>query len=413
MYLKLKLMLGAAAVLLGAVPAHAETLRFALCYDLTKAYTFITPQVVQAVRDYAAVLNLKGGIEGNPIEIIVQDHGNEPQRGIECYEKVKDQALTVDLLSTPVSRAVLPRAMKDGKVMVQALVGRGDAVDGEVFKWVFPLGPTYWGQAANIVSHFKKQSGGNLKGKKIAFLYIDYPFGQEPIPVMQELQKREGFELQLFPYPLPGSDQSSAWSQMRRFQPDLIVHWAFSAMHVVASKEAKRNGISLDKMVTVNWFNETDLNNIGNDVAKGIRRSTTVASGVDNPIMKDIIRELYDKGKGNGDRKFLSDIYYSTGLAIYAPIFEAARLAVKSDKTPMTAEKMRKGLESVRGFDAGGLLPALTVSAKDHGGGGKSRIELWDGSKWIPQGDWIADYNDLIWSTVKQHSAEFAKSTGQ
>ena len=175
MYRKLKLMLGAAAVLLAAVPAHAETLRFALCYDLTKAYTFITPQVVQAVRDYAAVLNLKGGIDGNPIELIVQDHGNEPQRGIECYEKVKDQALTVDLLSTPVSRAVLPRAMKDGKVMVQALVGRGDAVDGEVFKWVFPLGPTYWGQAANIVSHFKKQSGGNLKGKKIAFLYIDYP----------------------------------------------------------------------------------------------------------------------------------------------------------------------------------------------------------------------------------------------
>jgi branched-chain amino acid transport system substrate-binding protein len=230
---------------------------------------------------------------------------------------------------------------------------------------------------------------------------------------MQELQKREGFELQLFPYPLPGSDQSSAWSQMRRFQPDLIVHWAFSAMHVVASKEAKRNGISLDKMVTVNWFNETDLNNIGLDVAKGIRRSTTVASGVDNPILKDIIRELYDKGKGNGDRKFLSDIYYATGLAIYAPIFEAARLAVKNDKTPLTAEKMRRGLESVRGFDASGLLPALTVSAKDHGGGGKSRIELWDGSKWIPQGDWIADYNDLIWSTVKQHSAEFAKSTGQ
>jgi branched-chain amino acid transport system substrate-binding protein len=166
-------------------------------------------------------------------------------------------------------------------------------------------------------------------------------------------------------------------------------------------------------MVTVNWFNETDLNNIGLDVAKGIRRSTTVASGVDNPILKDIIRELYDKGKGNGDRKFLSDIYYATGLAIYAPIFEAARLAVKNDKTPLTAEKMRRGLESVRGFDASGLLPALTVSAKDHGGGGKSRIELWDGSKWIPQGDWIADYNDLIWSTVKQHSAEFAKSTGQ
>jgi branched-chain amino acid transport system substrate-binding protein len=414
MYRKLKTLLGAAALALSMPSAFAaDPIRFALCYDLTKAYTFITPQVAQAVKDYAALVNLKGGIEGNPVELIVQDHGNEPQRGIECYERVKNQAVTVDLLSTPVSRAVLPRAMKDGKVMIQALVGRGDAIDGEVFKWVFPLGPTYWGQAANIVSYFKKQSGGSLKGKKIAFLYIDYPFGQEPIPVMKELQKREGFELELFPYPLPGNDQSSAWSQIRRFQPDLIVHWAFSAMHVVAAKEAKRNGVPLDRVVSVNWFNDVDLNNIGLEAAKGIRRSTTVVSGTGHPLIKEILSELYDKGKGNGDRKFVSDIYYTTGLAIYAPIFEAARIALKNEKGPLTAEKMRKGLESLKGFDANGLLPALTVTGKDHGGGGKTRIEMWDGTKWVVQSDWFSDYTDLVWSTVKQHSAEFAKSSGQ
>ena len=55
--------------------------------------------------------------------------------------------MVFDMMSTPVSRAVLPRAMKDGNIMVQALSGRGDAVDGNVFKWVFPVGPTYWGQA--------------------------------------------------------------------------------------------------------------------------------------------------------------------------------------------------------------------------------------------------------------------------
>ncbi|MBT9598726.1 MAG: ABC transporter substrate-binding protein [Vitreoscilla sp.] len=414
MYRKLKMMLGAAMLLLASQTAlAADPIRFALCYDLTKAYTFISPQVAQAAKDYAALVNLKGGLEGNPVEIILQDHGNEPQRGIECYERVKDQAVTVDLLSTPVSRAVLPRAMKDGKVMIQALVGRGDAVDGDVFKWVFPLGPTYWGQAVNVVSHFKKQSGGSLKGKKIAFLYIDYPFGQEPIPVLKELQKREGFELELFPYPLPGSDQSSAWSQIRRFQPDLIVHWAFSAMHVVAAKEAKRNGVPLDRLVSVNWFNEVDLNNIGLEAAKGIRRSTTVVSGTEHPLVKEILSELYDKGKGNGDRKFVSDIYYTTGLAIYAPIFEAARIALKKEKGPLTAEKMRKGLESLKDFSANGLLPPLTVTSKDHGGGGKTRIEMWDGAKWVVQGDWSADYTDLVWSTVKQHSAEFAKSSGQ
>ena len=414
MFGKLKLLLGATALALALPAAHAaDPIRFGLCYDLTKAYTFVTPQIAQAAKDYAAILNMRGGIEGHPIEIIVQDHGNEPQRGIECYERVKSQAVTVDLLSTPVSRAVLPRAMKDGNVMLQALVGRGDAIDGEVFKWIFPLGPTYWGQAANIVSHYKKQSGGSLKGKKIAFLYADYPFGQEPIPVMKELEKREGFELELFPYPLPGNDQSSAWSQMRRFQPELIVHWGISAMHVVAAKEAKRNGIPLDRMITVNWFNDVDLNNIGAANAKGLRRVTTVRSGVDHPIVQEILKELYDKGKGNGDRKFVSDIYYTTGLSIYAPVFEAARLAVKAEKAPLTPEKMRKGLESLKNYDANGLIPPLTVTAKDHGGGGKTRIEMWDGSKWVPQSDWYADYTDLVWSTVTQHSAEFAKSGGK
>ena len=398
-------------VLTGA--AQAQPVKFGLCYDLSKAYTFVTPQVVQAAKDNADILNAKGGIEGHPVEIIAQDHGNEPQRGIECYERVKNKALTIDFLSTPVSRAVLPRAMKDGAVMIQALVGRGDAVDGEVFKWVFPLGPTYWGQAANIVSYAKKQAGGSLKGKKIAFLYIDYPFGQEPIPLLKELEKREGFELQLFPYPLPGSDQSSAWSQIRRFQPDTIIHWAFSAMHVVASKEAKRNGVSLDKVISVNWFNDVDLNNIGVAEAKGIRKSAVVVSGIDHPLIKDITRELYDKGKGSGDRKFLADTYYNTGLAIYAPIFEAARLALKSEGAPLTAEKMRKGLEAVRNFDANGLIPALNVTGKDHGGGGKTRIEMWDGAKWVAQTEWFSDYNDLVWSTVKQHSGEFAKAAGQ
>ena len=396
-----------------AQPATGQPVKFALCYDLSKSYGFVTPQISQAARDYATILNEKGGLEGHPIEIVVQDHGNEPQRGIECYERVKNKALTIDFLSTPVSRAVLPRAMKDGAVMIQALVGRGDAVDGEVFKWVFPLGPTYWGQAANIVSYAKKQAGGSLKGKKIAFLYIDYPFGQEPIPLLKELEKREGFELQLFPYPLPGSDQSSAWSQIRRFQPDTIIHWAFSAMHVVASKEAKRNGVSLDKVISVNWFNDTDLNNIGAAEAKGIRKSAVVVSGIDHPLIKDITRELYDKGKGSGDRKFLADTYYNTGLAIYAPIFEAARLALKSEGAPLTAEKMRKGLEAVRNFDANGLIPALNVTGKDHGGGGKTRIEMWDGAKWVAQTEWFSDYNDLVWSTVKQHSGEFAKAAGQ
>jgi len=408
---RLKMMLGTAMLVLASQHAlAADPIRFALCMDMTKSYPFITVPYVQGVRDYAALINSKGGIENHPVEIIIVEHGNEPQRGIECYERMKDQAITVDFLSTPVAKGVLPRAMKDGKVMIQAIAGRGDAVDGEVFEWVFPLGATYWGQAANIISHFKKQSGGSLKGKKIAFLHLDHPFSYEPLPVLQELQKREGFDLQLFPYPPPGSDQSSAWSQIRRVQPDLIVHWGFSQMNVVAAKEATRNGIPMDKIVTVSFLNDVDINNIGPGAAKGIRRSTIVASGTDQALVQEIGRELYDKGRGAGDQKLLSDVYYANGLGVYAPVFEAARLAIRNDKAPLTAEKMRRGLTSLRNYNANGLIPPLTVTAKDHGGSGKTRIEMWDGAKWVPQSEWFSDYDDLVWATVKTSSSEFVKS---
>ena len=402
------------ALLVGAGAAQAQggnSIKFALCYDLSKAYTFVTPQIVQAAKDYAAVLNAKGGIEGHPIEIIAQDHGNEPQRGIECYEKLKREGVMMfDYLSTPVSRAVLPRQMADGNVMLQSFVGRGDAVDGDVFKWVFPIGPTYWGQMANDIQYIKNVHKGNLKGVKVAFIYPDYAFGQEPIPVLKTLAAKEGFELGLFPNPLPGRDQAAVWTQIRRFEPDHVITWNLSAMHVVAAKEMKRNGIPMDKLISVNWLNEVDLKNIGLAEAKGLKRGTNVVGGKDHAVMQQIMKELYANGKGNGDAKNLDDIYYNTGLAMYSVMFEGVRQAIKKDGWPLTPKKIKDGLESLRNFDANGLLAPVTVTAKDHGGGGKTRIDMWDGSKWVPQSDWISAYTDVVDKVVKEQSAEFAKS---
>jgi len=91
-----------------------ETIKFGLCFDLSKSYTFVTPQVAQAAQDLAMYTNDNGGIEGHPIEIIVRDHGNEPQRGVECYEQLKrDGVFIFNFMSTPVTNAVLPRAMND------------------------------------------------------------------------------------------------------------------------------------------------------------------------------------------------------------------------------------------------------------------------------------------------------------
>jgi len=181
-------------------------------------------------------------------------------------------------------------------------------------------------------------------------------------------------------------------------------------MHVVASREMKRNGIPMDKYISVNWLNEVDINNIGVDAAKGLKRGTNVAGGQTHPLIQEILTELYDKNKGNGDRKRIEDVYYNTGLAIYSIAFEGVRLAIKDGGWPLTPSKIKAGFESLKNYDANGLIAPVTVTAADHGGGGKTRIEMWDGAKWVPQTDWIAGYSDEVWKVVKESSAEYAKS---
>ncbi|MGC8203314.1 ABC transporter substrate-binding protein [Aliiroseovarius sp. PTFE2010] len=395
---------------ISATQVMAEPFKVGVCYDLSKAYTFASPQVSQAAMDLAKLINTKGGIGGEPVEVIVRDHGNEPQRGIECYSKLSREGVFVfDTLSTPVSLAILPRAMEDERILMQSLVGRGDAVDGTVFDWVYPVGPTYWGQAANDVAYIKQVHDGDLSGVKIGFVYFDYPFGQEPIEILKTLSEKEGFELDLYPVPLPGSDQAGVWSKVRRDKPDHVIVWMLGGAHVVASKEMQRNRIPMEKYISVNWLNEVDIENIGNEAAKGIKRGTNVVGGPDVALRQEIMTELYEKGEGSGPIEKTQDVFYNTGLAMYSIVFEAARKAAELEGLPITPTSYKAGLESLKDFDANGLMAPITVTAEDHGGGGKTRIEMWDGAKWVPQTDWIAEYSDVVWDVVKESSSKYTQ----
>jgi branched-chain amino acid transport system substrate-binding protein len=186
-----------------------------------------------------------------------------------------------------------------------------------------------------------------------------------------------------------------------------VIVWMLGGAHVVASKEMKRNRIPMDKYISVNWLNEVDIANIGKEAAKGIKRGTNVVGGQDIALYQEIMAELYDKGEGSGPIEKTQDVFYNTGLAMYSIMFEAARKAAEAEGLPITPTSYKAGLESLEGYDANGLMAPVTVTAEDHGGGGKTRIEMWDGETWVPQTDWISAYTDVVWGVVKESSAKY------
>jgi hypothetical protein len=113
----------------------------------------------------------------------------------------------VNPLSTGITYALTDKVAADKITLFTTGYGRADSVDGSVFAWNFPLLGTYWSAADMLVQHVKKK--GSLKGKKIALVYHDSPYGKEPIKLLEERAKREGFQLILLPVTHPGVEQKA------------------------------------------------------------------------------------------------------------------------------------------------------------------------------------------------------------
>lgn len=390
--------------------AQDKVIKLGFAQDFTKVYTFVSSEYSQGQRDYLSLINGRGGIKGYTFQATVVDHGNEPQRGIEAYERFKaDGAVLMDFFSTPVSRAIVPRALKEGQNVLTLFHGRSDAADGETFPTIFPAGALYWSQATVILKYIADQEKGDLKGKKIALVGIDSPFGKEPLPIFQTIGAKEGFELQTFFYPSPGNEQSSSWTAVRRFNPDWVVIWGAGGGQTTSLRDAIRNGIKLDRLLSVIWLSETDTEIAGKDTAKGVLRFEGAAYGRDNPVIKAILEEVVAKGKGAGTAEKVGSSYYNVGVAGMSVVVEAARIALDKGG-PVTAASLRQALEQVKDFDTQGLIPPVTITSKDHQGGGRGRISQWDGAKWVPKTDWYAAYQDVVWDLIRKNAEEFKKA---
>lgn len=394
------------------VSAQDKVIRFGFPVDYTKVYIFVTEEWVQGMVDYLQLMNLKGGVGGYKFEWLVVDTGNEPQRGIEAYERFKREGAQVfNFISTPVSRAVVPRALEDRIIVIMPFHGRSDAADGETFPYLFSLGANYWSQATVIIKYILDQEGASLQGKKIGLVHIDSPFGREPIPVLQELSSRLGFQLQTFPFPSPGTEQSATWAQVRRFRPDWVLIWSAGPSQAVSIREAIRIGFPLDHLVSVIWLDEKDMRIAGAQQARGVLRFEAAIPGREHPVIREILQEVYEKaGKGYGKIENVGSTYYAVGVASVAPIVEAVRVARERFGDPVTVDRIKQALETLENFTLGGLMPPITITPKDHEGGGMGRISQWDGSRWVPRTDWYSAYRDIVWKLVYASSAEFRAS---
>jgi branched-chain amino acid transport system substrate-binding protein len=371
--------------------------------------------------DYLKLVNTKGGINGVKISYEECETGYDTARSVECYERLKSKNPSfVQTLSTGATFAITEKAPGDKIPVLTIGYGRSESADGAVFKWNFPIAGTYWVAADTILQAVAKKEGGwdKLKGKKIALVYHDSPFGTEPIPLMQERSRIHGFELQLLPVTAPGVEQKATWLQVRQARPDYVVLWGWGVMNSTAIKEAQATGYPREKMYGVWWAGaEPDVK----DVAEGAKgyNAITIQHGAEpnSDIVKSLLAQVHGKGQGTGPKEEVGQVLYLRGVMSAMIGIEGIRSAQErfGKGKVVTGEQVRWGLENLNltqakldalGFK--GVMRPISTSCMDHMGAAWTRVHTWNGKAWEFTSDWMQADEQILKPLVKVTADKYA-----
>ncbi|WP_119422778.1 ABC transporter substrate-binding protein [Desertibaculum subflavum] len=368
--------------------------------DRTGATQTVGVNLCPGYHDYIKLVNSKGGVEGFKINAIEIDHEYKVPPSVEAYERQKkDGAVLISLYGTPHTQALTQKLTEDKIPGTSPGFGTAAAANGQKYPYIFPIAATYWSQMTAAVKFAKDNLGGNLKGKKIAYLFYDNPAGKEPMPLLEDLQKSEGFQLRTFAVPPPGVEMGAQVLDIaQRYRADFVISHLFGRSPSVSIKELKRVGFPLSKVVGFVWAAaEADIDAAGGwSVAEGYNAIQFAGVGSDYPVLKEIV-EMYKKEGKAAPKEMASTVYYNRGVLQAAIHLEAIRNAVKAKGgAKPTGEDVKKGFEQIKNFTLGGLVPPMEITAKDHEGGGWVQIFQAKGGKWVKRTDWFRAYPEIL-----------------
>jgi len=408
---------GAIAAVTGGTAVAQELFLPNLSYRTGPFASTGTP-IMNGQRDYMIMLNERdGGIGGVPVNFEECETGYSTEKGVECYERQKADALVTQPWSTGITLQVLPQTNVDEIPILAPGYGFSPMSDGKTFKWAFNPPASYWDGAYMILDHIADGDLSSLSGKKIAFLHLDHPYGKEPLPLIEQMAETHGFELLPIPVGLAEmQNQAAQWLQIRRERPDFVVMWGWGAMNAGAITEAVKTRYPMDQFIGVWWASHTDdLQLVGAD-GTGYRAISWSQPQNDAQVMADIQQYVVDTGKSLASEEERSEVFYQRGLVISMILAEAVRTAQEMHGVAdITPAQLRDGLanlditeERLEELGMTGMVPPFSTNCANHTGHSGAWMLQWDGEKFVQASDLLQADRSVIDPLQEEKAAEYA-----
>ncbi|HSW64731.1 MAG TPA: ABC transporter substrate-binding protein [Dissulfurispiraceae bacterium] len=358
--------------------AAQEPIRIGAILSVTGAASFLGEPEKNTVLMLKDQINKAGGINGHPLEVIIEDSKSDETQAVLAAKKLIDRDKVVAIIgpsTTGESMAVISTMTQNKVMLISAAAGTGITLPVKERYWIFKTAQYDMSAVEAIYTELKK------KGiSKIGIITITTGFGDAGRKALQEIASQYGISIVADErYGPKDSDMTAQLTKIRAAGAQAVINWSVGPGQVVVTKNwhALKMGIPLYQ--SHGWGSK-----------KNIELAGKAAEGVIAPLGRVVI---WDKLPEKHIQKALLKKYVTEYESRFkgepgqfgAHAYDAMQMIAEAlKKVGPDRQKLRDYIENnLKNWPgAGGVY---TMSPSDHCGLDKNAFEM----VVVKNGDWI------------------------
>jgi len=327
----------------------SKTITLGVLTDLSGVFAPLGKPVMQANQLFWKEKNAQGGVCGRTVNLVVKDHGYDPQKAVVQYRELSNQVAGLQqLLGSPITAALLPSLKSDDMVSLLAAWPSSLLPNDNIII----TGTTYDVEMINGLDYLMQQ--GKLKqGDKIGHIYFEGEYGENGLKGSKFFAQKNGMSVVEQKIKATDEDMSGQVSALKRAGVKAIAFTTAPTQLASAAGIAASQGLNVPLVGNNPTFDPALLKT---PAAKALEANAFVVSSIapynlDKPAVQKVASdysEAYPKEVPKGSAPF--------GYMQSQLMFNILNQACKNKD--LTRAGLVKAAHQLKGIDTGGLTAA-------------------------------------------------------
>ncbi len=367
----------------GGDGAADNAIKVGAIFDLTGPTADVGTDYADGMRGYADWVNMQGGIEGRPIDLIYQDYAYQVARAEQLYSQfVAEGAVVFMGWGTGDTEALRLRVTEDQIPFSSASLSHvlGDPADAP---YNFLVAPTYTDQFRIALDWIAANHGDGTP--VVALMHNASPFGLSPSRYGGvEYAEAIGVDLSLYEMPRAAVDYTGEFSRIRQSGAQYVIFQNTSGPAAVAIQNAGSLGLDLS-FICLNWCANAQLVDLAGEEAEGVMGTIPYA-----PLSVDVpgTRVIHEYLAARGESAEGKTNAYTQAWWTFSVFAEAMRQVLAAGQE-LTGANIKASLEAFTDLDMGGVTVPISFTPDDHLGAKGVRLFRVEDGEWVPFTEFI------------------------